>query len=71
MRFGSSPASRFTSKAKGRWRPISFIENRATHTLFSLLPCSGNGQIRGRPAGSYDILDSPSAEAQVGFSSKL
>src|SRR5689334_7160587 len=33
-RFVLNPAGRSTSKAKGRWRPISFIANKAARTLF-------------------------------------
>ena len=35
MRFDSSPVDRSMSKVKGRWRPISLIVNRATHTSIS------------------------------------
>src|SRR5438270_11085707 len=37
MRFVLNPAGRSTSKAKGRWRPISFIANKAARTLFGFL----------------------------------
>src|SRR5947209_4525120 len=37
MRFVLNPAGRSRSKAKGRLRPISFIANKAAHTLFGFL----------------------------------
>jgi hypothetical protein len=66
MRFVLNPAGRSTSKAKGRWRPISFIANKAARTLFGFLRLFDDRFISvfGR---RFYRSDDRNAKAQVGF----
>src|ERR1700722_5466964 len=66
MRFVLNPAGRSTSKAKGRWRPISFIANKAARTLFGFLRLFDDRFISVFERRFYRS-DDRNAKAQVGL----